>query len=199
MLLAGRYRWSGRSGLAGWVKPGRPMTLGWDVAIKVQQFDPAGGQIAFKRFQREARSAAGLQHPNVVTIFDSGTDGDMAFLVMELLPGPTLEAYVADRGPLSEREAVALTAVVASSLSAAHRAGVVLRDIKPTNLMFDARGGLKIPLRNRPSGTDGSGTADRDQNRHWHSALHLSPEQLTGHQVDERSDLYALGCVMTTM
>lgn len=78
--------------------------LGRDLAIQVQQFDPAGDEVAFERFQREAQNAAGLQHPNVVTIFDNGTDGNMAFLVMELLPGPTLQTYVAERGPLPEQE-----------------------------------------------------------------------------------------------
>jgi eukaryotic-like serine/threonine-protein kinase len=68
----------------------------------------------------------------------------MAFLVLELLPGPTLQTYVAERGPLPEQDAVTLAAAVASGLVAAHRAGVVHRDIKPTNLMFDGRGGLKI-------------------------------------------------------
>jgi eukaryotic-like serine/threonine-protein kinase len=118
--------------------------LGRDLAIKVQQFDPAGDEVAFERFQREAQNAAGLQHPNVVTIFDNGTDGNMAFLVMELLPGRTQQTYVAERGPLPEQDAVTLAAAVASGLVAAHRAGVVHRDIKPTNLMFDGRGGHKI-------------------------------------------------------
>ena len=79
-----------------------------------------------------------------MTIFDNGTDGNMAFLVLELLPGPTLQTYLAERGPLPEQDAVTLAAAVASGLVAAHRAGVVHRYIKPTNLMFDGRGGLKI-------------------------------------------------------
>src|SRR5215208_1175255 len=105
MLLVGRYRLERLIGAGGmgrvWVT--HDTRLGRDVALKVQQSDPAGDRVAFERFQREAQSAAGLQHPNVVTIFDSGIDGDTAFLVMELLPGPTLEAYVAERGPLPER------------------------------------------------------------------------------------------------
>ena len=103
--------------------------LGRDVAIKVQDLDPDLDDTAFERFVREARSAAGLQHPNVVTIFDSGIDQDTAFLVMELLPGPTLTGYLADHGPLDEDEAVALAAQIAAGLSAAHGAGVVHRDI----------------------------------------------------------------------
>src|SRR5215203_6027395 len=173
--------------------------LGRDVALKVQQFDPAGDRVAFERFQREAQSAAGLQHPNVVTIFDSGIDGDTAFLVMELLPGPTLEAYVAERGPLPEREAVALAAAVASGLSAAHRAGVVHRDIKPTNLMFDARGGLKLVDFGIARLAQTAAARLTATNTVVGSALYLSPEQLTGGPAEERSDLYALGCVMTTM
>jgi hypothetical protein len=133
-----------RTGGMGQVWAAHDAQLGRDLAIKVQQFDPAGDEVAFERFQREAQNAAGLQHPNVVTIFDNGTNGNMAFLVLELLPGPTLQTYVAERGPLPEQDAVTLAAAVASGLVAAHRAGVVHRDIKPTNLMFDGRGGLKI-------------------------------------------------------
>jgi Protein kinase domain len=117
MLLAGRYRLDRPigTGRMGQVWAAHDTRLGRDVAIKEQQYDPAGDEVAFERFQREAQSTVRLQHPNVVTIFDSGTDGNMAFLVMELLPGPTLQAYVAERGPLPEREAVALAAAVASS------------------------------------------------------------------------------------
>ena len=201
MLLVGRYRLERPIGAGGMgrVWAAHDTRLGRDVALKVQQFDPAGDRVAFERFQREAQSAAALQHPNVVTIFDSGTDGDTAFLVMELLPGPTLEAYVAERGPLSEREAVALAAAIASGLSAAHRAGVVHRDIKPTNLMFDARGGLKIVdfgIARLAQTAAARLTATKTV---IGSAPYLSPEQLTGRPADERSDLYALGCVMTTM
>jgi len=176
MLLVGRYRLERLIGAGGmgrvWVT--HDTRLGRDVALKVQQFDPAGHRVAFERFQREAQSAAGLQHPNVVTIFDSGIDGDTTFLVMELLPGPTLEAYVAERGPLPEREAVALAAAVASGLSAAHRAGVVHRDIKPTNLMFDARGGLKLVDFGIAPGTDCRSAADRDQYCRWQCAIPLT-------------------------
>jgi serine/threonine protein kinase len=200
-LLVGRYRLDRPigSGGMGQVWAAHDTRLGRDVAIKVQQFDLVGDEVAFERFQREAQSAAALQHPNVVTIFDSGTDGNMAFLVMELLPGPTLQAYVAEQGPLPEREAVALAAAVASGLSAAHGAGVVHRDIKPTNLMFDGRGGLKIVdfgIARLAQTAAARLTATKTV---IGSAPYLSPEQLTGDQADERSDLYALGCVMTTM
>ncbi len=109
-LLAGRYRLDRRigSGGMGQVWAAHDTVLGRDVAIKVQQLDPQGDRAAFERFVREARTAAGLQHPNVVTIFDSGVDRHTAFLVMELLPGPTLDGYVAQHGPLPERDAVAL-------------------------------------------------------------------------------------------
>lgn len=93
MLLLGRYRLDRPvcAGDMGQVRAAYDTVLGRDVAIKVQSVDPHGDRTAFDRFRREARSAAALQHPNVVTIFDSGTEGETAFLVMERLPGPTLD------------------------------------------------------------------------------------------------------------
>jgi len=201
MLLVGRFRLDRRIGAGGMgqVWAAHDTRLGRDVAVKVQKFDPDGDRAAFERFRREAQSMAALQHPNVVTVFDSGTHLDTAFLVMELLPGPTLETYVAESGPLLEQKVVALTGEVASGLAAAHRAGVVHRDIKPTNLMFDARGALKIVdfgIARLAQTTAARLTAT---NNVIGSASYLSPEQLSGRPADERSDLYALGCVMTTM
>jgi serine/threonine protein kinase len=200
-LLVGRYRLERPIGSGGmghvWVA--HDTVLGRDVAIKVQKFDPHDDRAAFERFVREARTTAALQHPNVVTIFDSGTEDETAFLVMELLPGPTLAGYVAQHGPLPEREAVGLATQVASGLAAAHGAGVVHRDIKPANLMFDAQGTLKIVdfgIAHLAQTTAARLTAT---NTVIGSPPYLSPEQLQGRPADERSDLYALGCVMTTM
>ena len=199
--LVGRYqlcRQIGAGGI-GQVWTAHDAVLGREVAIKVQQVDPDDDHEAFERFVREARSAAALQHPNVVTIFDSGTDGATAFLVMELLPGPTLTGYLARHGPLPEREAVALSAQVASGLAAAHGAGVVHRDIKPANLMFDARGTLKIVDFGIARLTQTVATRLTARNAVIGSPPYLSPEQLQGQRADERSDIYCLGGVMMTM
>ena len=199
-LLLGRYRLERPigSGGMGQVWAAHDATLGRDVAVKVQKFDPDGDRAAFERFVRESRTTAALQHPNVVTIFDSGTDDETAFLVMELLPGPTLEGYVAQHGPLPEGEAVALATQAASGLAAAHGAGVVHRDIKPANLMFDAHGTLKILDFGIAHLAQTAAARLTATNTIIGSPPYLSPEQLQGRPVDERSDLYALGCVMTT-
>ena len=199
--LAGRYQLCRQIGAGGvgQVWTAHDAVLGREVAVKVQQVDPDEDYDAFERFVREARSTAALQHPNVVTIFDSGTDGDTAFLVMELLPGPTLTGYLAEHGPLPEQEAVDLAAQVAAGLAAAHGAGVVHRDIKPANLMFDARGTLKIVDFGIARLTQAVATRLTARNAVIGSPPYLSPEQVQGRPVDERSDLYCLGGVLMTM
>ena len=201
MLLVGRYRLDRPVGAGGMgdVWAAHDMVLGRDVAIKAQELGADGDHAGLERFKREAHSAAGLQHPNVVTIFDSGAEGGTAFLVMELLPGPTIEAYVAERGPLPEQEVMALTKGVAAGLAAAHAAGVVHRDIKPANLMFDARGTLKIVDFGIAHLAQTAATRLTATNTVIGSVSYLAPEQVQGHRADERGDLYALGCVMTTM
>jgi eukaryotic-like serine/threonine-protein kinase len=199
--LVGRYRLGRRigSGGVGQVWSAQDTVLDREVAIKVQEIDPDFDRATFERFTREARSAAALQHPNVVTIFDSGTDGDTAFLVMELLPGPTLTGYLAEHGPLPEADAVALAAQIASGLAAAHRAGVVHRDIKPANLMFDARGTLKIVDFGIARLVQATTTQLTVANGIIGSPPYLSPEGIDGRSVDERSDIYALGAVLMVM
>ena len=104
--LAGRYRLDRPigSGGMGQVWAAHDTVLRRDVAIKLQRVDPNGARAELERFLQEARTTAALQHPHVVTIYDSGTEGDQAFLVMELLPGPSLQAYVNERGPMPEGE-----------------------------------------------------------------------------------------------
>jgi eukaryotic-like serine/threonine-protein kinase len=201
MLLVGRYRLVRPVGAGGMgdVWAAHDMVLGRDVAIKAQELRADGDHAWLERFQREAQSAAVLQHPNVVTIFDSGAEGGTAFLVMELLPGPNIEAHLAERGPLPEQKVIALTKGIAAGLAAAHAAGVVHRDIKPANLMFDARGALKIVDFGIAHLAQTAATRLTATNTVIGSASYLAPEQVQGRRADERSDLYALGCVMTTM
>ena len=199
-VLAGRYELTRALAAGGmgrvWLAHDR--VLGRDVAVKTLSYG-AGDEDAVERFRREARSTAALSHPGIVTVFDSGTDGDTAFLVMELLPGPTLEAYVRERGPLPEDEVVAYASQIAAGLAAAHGAGVVHRDLKPANVMFDAHGVLKIVDFGIARLAHASAARMTATGTVLGSAPYLSPEQVAGRPGDARSDLYALGCVMMTL
>ena len=199
--LAGRYELVRRlaAGGMGEVWLARDGVLGRDVALKVIAVGTASDPLAVERFRREATMTAALEHPNIVTIFDSGTHDGSAFLVMELLSGPTLAEFVADRGPLPEPEAARLGAQIAAGLAAAHRAGVVHRDIKPSNLMFSSSGMLKILDFGIARLSQTTAPALTTTNAVIGSAPYLSPEQAVGASADERSDLYSLGCVLMMM
>lgn len=172
--------------------------LGRAVAVKVQAVE-GGTSNELERFRREAQAAAGLGHPNVVTIFDAGVDDGVAFMVMELLPGPDLATYVRSRGVLPESEAIAVAEQIAAGLAAAHAAGVVHRDIKPANVMFHGPGTVKIVDFGIARLAQTSAARLTATNTLVGSAPYLSPEQAEGRPADERSDIYALGCVLMTM
>ncbi|WP_409484708.1 protein kinase domain-containing protein [Arsenicicoccus dermatophilus] len=200
-VLAGRYRLDrsiGRGGM-GQVWSAHDLRLQRQVAVKTVDLAAAGDDVAAARFQQEAQATAALSHPNIVTIFDNGMDGTTAFLVMELLSGPSLEELVQDEGPLPVDQALEYAQDTASALGAAHRAGIVHRDVKPSNLMLDARGALKMV---------DFGIARLDQARTSRltatamvigSAPYLSPEQATGGIASPQSDLYSLGCVLMAL
>jgi serine/threonine-protein kinase len=197
-VLAGRYVVGRRIGAGGMgmVHAGVDRVLERDVAIKTIPIG-AGDAVALERFRREARAAAALDHRNVVTIHDAGAQGEVAYIVMELLPGPNLDALVSERGPLPEAQAVAIARQAAGGLAAAHAAGVVHRDIKPANIVFDSLGAARIvdfgiARLEQASGLTAAETVIG-------SAHYLSPEQVSGEPVDPRADLYALGCVLMTM
>jgi serine/threonine protein kinase len=189
-LLADRYRLVRRidEGGAGEVWEARDERLRRDVAIKI--LGPSADDAFRERFADEARRAASVLHPNVVTVFDEGRDGADAFMVMELVRGRTLRDAVADRGPLRPHEAARLVAQIAAALDAAHEAGVIHCDVKPANVIVDEQGTAKL--------TDfGIARAARGPREHEliGTARYIAPERVEGRAPTERSDVYSLGLV----
>jgi serine/threonine protein kinase len=197
-VLADRYELGpvlGEGGMAK-VHRGYDRHLRRPVAVKVLA-PPYDRDRAFvERFRREARSAAGLSHPNVVSVFDSGSYHGTHFIVTELVEGETLRDRLR-RGPLAAEEAVAVAVDVCRALEAAHLRGLIHRDVKPGNLMLLPDGRVKVVDFGiaRAAGSDtltGTGVV-------LGSTAYLAPEQASGQPVDERADLYALGCVLYEM
>src|SRR5919107_350595 len=137
----GRYRVVRRidAGGMGEIWEADDTLLGRRVAIKVLVEELAGDRVAMRRFRREARATAKLDHPNVIRVFDF-VDGDAPFLVLELVEGQTLADRLRRDGALPPMEAARIAAAVADGLDAAHRVGIIHRDVKPDNIMLAARG-----------------------------------------------------------
>src|SRR5216683_1515347 len=194
VVINGRYALRQRieSGAMAEVYLADDLQLGRQVAVKVLQAKQAGDPKAVERFRREARAAAALNHPNLVTVFDWGVDAGRAFLVMQYVAGSDLRRVIAQRGALPEAEALHLAADIAAGLEVAHRHGIVHRDVKPRNVLVDTKGnalladfGIAAP--SDESAEDGSV---------YGTALYVSPEQALGLAVDGRGDLYSLGALL---
>ena len=164
------------------------------VAIKVLRSDGAPRAIA--RFEREAHVLARLQHPNIVTVFDAGTDRGDRYIVMELVDGPTLREILDRSGRLDPARAATITAEVANALAYAHERNVVHRDIKPSNVLITSGDHVKLAdlgIAKLLSPDAAVTTAVLG------TAQYISPEQARGDPVDGRADLYSLGCVLFEM
>jgi eukaryotic-like serine/threonine-protein kinase len=194
-LFDGRYRVLrrlGRGGMAD-VYLAEDEELGRRVAIKILNERHAADDQFVERFRREATNAAGLSHPNIVSIYDRGEAEGTYYIAMEYLEGSTLKDLVVRRGPLPIDEAIGFARDTLEALRFAHRKGLVHRDIKPHNVMCDSDGRVKV--------TDfGIARAGASQMTEAGSiigtAQYLSPEQARGGVVDYRSDLYSLGVVL---
>jgi len=196
------------SGGMGEVYRARDDRLDRDVALKVLRPEGATDPERLRRFELEARAAGALNHPQLLTVFDSGVHEGAPYLVFELLEGETLRERL-DQGPLAARRAVELAAGIADGLAAAHEKGIVHRDLKPENVFLTKDGRLKIldfglaKLRAdldhaaasnlaTLSGATASGTV-------LGTLAYMSPEQLQGRNVDPRTDIFSLGLVLHEM
>ncbi|MGA7990733.1 MAG: serine/threonine-protein kinase, partial [Thermoanaerobaculia bacterium] len=189
------------AGGMGEVYRARDTRLERDVALKVVAGRHGDDPEIFRRFAREAKIAARLTHPNVCTLFDAGSEGDVAYFVMELLEGETLAARIA-RGPVSEEEARRVGVDVARGLARAHELGFVHRDLKPQNVFLTATGAKILDF-----GLARSGPADGAENEETASLLtgagrllgtvgYMAPEQAHGEPARPASDFWALGCIL---
>ncbi|WP_125777310.1 serine/threonine-protein kinase [Antribacter gilvus] len=200
-VLAARYelREAIARGGMGEVWVGHDRVLGREVALKVLDIGAAEDDLAAERFRREATTAAALSHPHVVAVYDAGVEKGLAFLVMELLSGPTVAELIEQQGPLPVDRAVDLARQAAEGIEAVHGVGVVHRDVKPGNLMLDRHGRLKVVdfgIARLAEATAHQVTAAGDV---IGSAAFLSPEQARGEGATAASDQYALGCVLMAM
>ena len=202
VILNDRYEMQqriGRGGMAD-VYLARDVLLDRLVAIKVLFPEYATDPAFVERFRREAQSAANLNHPNIVSVYDWGRSNNTYFMAMEYVPGRTLADALSDVGSISASKAAEVGIEVAAALSFAHRNNVVHRDIKPGNILIGSNGQLKVAdfgiARALGSAADSGLTA---HGAVMGTAAYFSPEQAQGGQPDPRSDLYSLGIVLYEM
>ncbi|MCW2545247.1 MAG: serine/threonine protein kinase [Frankiales bacterium] len=198
-LLGERYRLGeviGRGGMAE-VRHGTDIRLGRDVAVKLLRDDLARDPLFRARFRREAQSAASLDAPTVVAVYDTGEDTRGApWIVMEYVDGRTLRDILTTEGRLLPERALEVTADVCSALDVAHTSGMVHRDIKPANVMLTSRGEVKVMDFGIAQAATASESTMTQTAAVIGTAAYLSPEQARGEHVDARSDIYSAGCLL---
>lgn len=200
IVLGGRYEVEeelGRGGMAK-VYRGTDTVLGRPVAVKILAPQFTDDPSFVDRFRREAQAAARLNHPNLVSVYDTGSDDGVHFIVMEYVEGRTLADYLAGGGRIMPQRAIEIAEAVSQALTAAHAQGVIHRDIKPGNIMITPSGDVKVADFGIARVIAGAETIAQTA-AVLGTAAYLSPEQAQGQPVDQRSDLYSLGCVLYEM
>jgi serine/threonine-protein kinase len=203
-LVGNRYELGELIGYGGMaeVHRGRDLRLGRDVAIKILRADLANDPAFLIRFRREAQSAAGLNYPAIVAVYDTGEDpglngnGEVPYIVMEFVEGRTLRDVLKEQGRLPIRRAEEVTAEVCGALDYSHRNGIVHRDIKPANVMITPAGAVKVMDFGIARAMASNAATVTQTAAVIGTAQYLSPEQARGEPVDARSDVYSTGCLL---
>jgi eukaryotic-like serine/threonine-protein kinase len=204
VVVGGRYELGellGRGGMAE-VRNAIDNRLGRPVAVKQLRADLAVDPTFQARFRREAQSAAGLNHPMIVAVYDTGEEPDpttgipIPYIVMELVEGTTLREVLRDGRKILPERALELTAGVLDALAYSHKAGIIHRDIKPANVMLTPSGGVKVMDFGIARAVADTSATMTQTAAVIGTAQYLSPEQARGETVDARSDIYSAGCLM---
>ena len=169
--------------------------LGRDVAVKILKEEFAEDKTFVAKFRQEAQAAAGLEHPNIVNIYDVGNEDGLYYIVMEYVQGITLKTYIEKKGHLNYKEVLSIAIQVGRGIEAAHNKGIIHRDIKPQNIIISNEGKVKV--------TDfgiAKATSSNTMSAEAMGSVHyISPEQARNGYVSTQSDIYSLGIVMYEM
>lgn len=199
-LLAGRYELIEKIGDGGMavVYKGKDRLLNRYVAIKILRPEFTKDEQFIENFRRESQAAAGLSHPNIVGVYDVGKEGNIYYIVMELIEGKVLSQIIKEKSRLDYKEAIHIVRQVASALSLAHKNQIVHRDVKPHNILITNTGVAKLADFGIAKAVSAA-TIVGGSNKVMGSVHYFSPEQARGAYVDERSDIYSLGIVLYEM
>ena len=199
-VLAGRYELFERIGEGGMsvVYKAKDKLLNRFVAIKILKPEFIHDSKFIDSFRRESQSAASLSHPNIVNIYDVGREGNIHYIVMELIEGRTLSDYIKAQGAMAYPKVIALAKQIASALAFAHKNHIIHRDVKPHNVMLAPNGTAKITDFGIAKAVNSATIVDNTEGIIG-SVHYFSPEQARGGYVDEKSDIYSLGIVMYEM
>lgn len=200
-VLAGRYELIEKIGDGGMaiVYKAKDRLLKRFIAVKILKPEFVQDIKFVENFRKESHAAASLSHPNIVSIYDVGQEGNINYIVMELVSGKTLNELIKEEAPMDYRKAADIAKQVAAGLSAAHKKGIVHRDVKPHNILMTEDGIAKITDFGIAKAVTNTTIVDPGKDNVMGSVHYFSPEQAKGTNVDEKSDIYSLGIVLYEM